>query len=42
MGPLELTGMEVPKVARQRFLDDLVSHCCEGTHSQAKDLHDIR
>src|SRR5947208_16060068 len=23
MGPWELTGMEVPKVARQRFLDDV-------------------
>ncbi len=25
MGPWELTGMEVPKIARQRFLDDVVN-----------------
>lgn len=35
MGPWELTGMEVEKVARQRFLDDVVNSVGESFLSQS-------
>ena len=43
MGPWELTGMEVPKVARQRFLDDVTNAVGEAflSHSlQCARCHD--
>lgn len=43
MGPWELTGMEVPKVARQRFLDDITNSIgeCFLAHSlQCARCHD--
>jgi hypothetical protein len=35
MGPWELTGMEVPKVARQRFLDDVTNSVGESFLAQS-------
>jgi mono/diheme cytochrome c family protein len=35
MGPWELTGMEVPKIARQRFLDDVTNSVGETFLAQA-------
>lgn len=35
MGPWELTGMEVPKIARQRFLDDVTNSVGETFLSQS-------
>ncbi|MCO8124548.1 PSD1 and planctomycete cytochrome C domain-containing protein [Stieleria sp. TO1_6] len=43
MGPWELTGMEVPKVARQRFLDDVTNSVGEtffGHSLQCARCHD--
>jgi mono/diheme cytochrome c family protein len=43
MGPWELTGMEVPKVARQRFLDDvtnIVGECFLAHSLQCARCHD--
>ena len=43
MGPWELTGMEVPKIARQRFLDDVVNSVGEsflGHSLQCARCHD--
>ena len=43
MGPWELTGMEVPKIARQRFLDDVTNSVGEtflGHSLQCARCHD--
>ncbi len=43
MGPWELTGMEVPKIARQRFLDDVTNSVGEtflGQSLQCARCHD--